>query len=37
LLDPVLRRSLDQLSALSPQQILDQRYEKFRRMGQFFA
>jgi acetyl-CoA carboxylase carboxyl transferase subunit alpha len=37
LLDPVLRRSLDQLSRLSPQQILDQRYEKFRRMGQFFA
>ncbi|MGA3293296.1 MAG: acetyl-CoA carboxylase carboxyltransferase subunit alpha [Candidatus Acidiferrales bacterium] len=37
LLEPVLARSLDELSALSPQQILDQRYEKFRRMGQFFA
>ncbi|MGD1211219.1 MAG: acetyl-CoA carboxylase carboxyltransferase subunit alpha [Candidatus Acidiferrales bacterium] len=37
LLDPVLSRSLDELSRLSPQQILDQRYEKFRHMGQFFA
>lgn len=37
LLDPVLTRVLDELSALSPQQLLDQRYEKFRRMGQFFA
>jgi acetyl-CoA carboxylase carboxyl transferase subunit alpha len=37
LLDPVLRRSLDELSLRSPQQIIDQRYEKFRRMGQFFA
>jgi acetyl-CoA carboxylase carboxyl transferase subunit alpha len=37
LLDPVLSRSLDELSRLSTQQLLDQRYEKFRRMGQFFA
>jgi acetyl-CoA carboxylase carboxyl transferase subunit alpha len=37
LLDPVLSRALDELSRLSPQQLLDQRYEKFRRMGQFFA
>jgi acetyl-CoA carboxylase carboxyl transferase subunit alpha len=37
LLDPVLSRSLDELLALSPQQILDQRYQKFRRMGQFFV
>jgi acetyl-CoA carboxylase carboxyl transferase subunit alpha len=37
LLDPVLRNSLEELSLLSAQQILDQRYEKFRRMGQFFA
>jgi acetyl-CoA carboxylase carboxyl transferase subunit alpha len=36
-LDPVLTSSLQELSALSPQQLLDQRYEKFRRMGQFFA
>ena len=37
LLDPFLARALDELSRLSPQQLLDQRYEKFRRMGQFFA
>jgi acetyl-CoA carboxylase carboxyl transferase subunit alpha len=37
LLDPFLTRSLDELSLLSPRQILDQRYDKFRRMGQFFA
>lgn len=37
LLDPVLIRVLDELSTLSPQELLDQRYEKFRRMGQFFA
>ena len=37
LLDPVLTRSLDELSRLSTQQLLDQRYEKYRRMGQFFA
>jgi acetyl-CoA carboxylase carboxyl transferase subunit alpha len=37
LLDPVLTRSLDELSRLTPQQLLDQRYEKYRRMGQFFA
>jgi acetyl-CoA carboxylase carboxyl transferase subunit alpha len=37
LLDPVLTSSLQELSALSPQQLVEQRYEKFRRMGQFFA
>ena len=37
LLEPVLVRALDELSGLSPQQIIDQRYDKFRRMGQFFA
>ncbi|MGA8366056.1 MAG: acetyl-CoA carboxylase carboxyltransferase subunit alpha [Candidatus Acidiferrales bacterium] len=37
LLDPVLARSLEELSRLSPQELLDQRYEKYRRMGQFFA
>jgi len=36
LLDPVLDRSLRDLLALSPSVLLDQRYEKFRRMGQFF-
>jgi acetyl-CoA carboxylase carboxyl transferase subunit alpha len=37
MLDPFLARALDELSRLSPRQIVDQRYEKFRRMGQFFA
>jgi acetyl-CoA carboxylase carboxyl transferase subunit alpha len=37
LLDPVLANSLAELSALSPQQLVEQRYDKFRRMGQFFA
>jgi acetyl-CoA carboxylase carboxyl transferase subunit alpha len=36
LLDPVLDRSLTDLLALAPSTLLDQRYEKFRRMGQFF-
>jgi acetyl-CoA carboxylase carboxyl transferase subunit alpha len=36
LLDPVLDRSLRDLLALAPSVLLDQRYEKFRRMGQFF-
>lgn len=37
LLDPVLVRILDELSRLTPKQLVDQRYEKFRRMGQSFA
>jgi acetyl-CoA carboxylase carboxyl transferase subunit alpha len=37
LLDPVLVRSLDELSRLSTQQLLDQRYEKYRHVGQFFV
>jgi acetyl-CoA carboxylase carboxyl transferase subunit alpha len=37
MLDPFLARALDELSRRSPRQIVDQRYEKFRRMGQFFA
>jgi acetyl-CoA carboxylase carboxyl transferase subunit alpha len=36
-LEPVLVRALGELSRFSPQQLLDKRYEKFRRMGQFFA
>jgi len=36
LLDPVLDRSLRDLLAVSPSVLLEQRYEKFRRMGQFF-
>jgi acetyl-CoA carboxylase carboxyl transferase subunit alpha len=36
-LDPILSSALNELSLLTPQQIVDQRYEKFRNMGQFFA
>jgi acetyl-CoA carboxylase carboxyl transferase subunit alpha len=35
-LDPVLQRNLDELSRLSPEELIQHRYEKFRRMGQFF-
>jgi acetyl-CoA carboxylase carboxyl transferase subunit alpha len=37
LLDPVLVRALEELAPLSPQQLVDRRYQKFRAMGQFFA
>jgi acetyl-CoA carboxylase carboxyl transferase subunit alpha len=37
LLKPFLARSLDELAALPTTHLLDQRYEKFRRMGQFFS
>jgi acetyl-CoA carboxylase carboxyl transferase subunit alpha len=37
LLDVVLARSLDELSNLSPDQLVDRRYHKFRSMGRFFA
>jgi acetyl-CoA carboxylase carboxyl transferase subunit alpha len=36
LLDRVLDRSLRDLLALAPSVLLERRYEKFRRMGQFF-
>ena len=36
-LDSVLLRALEELTPLSPQQLIDGRYEKFRAMGQFFA
>ena len=36
-LDPILAGALNELSRLSPKQIVDQRYDKFRAMGQFFA
>src|SRR6202790_2822424 len=36
LLDPVLDRSLRDLLALTSSALLENRYEKFRRMGQFF-
>ena len=37
LLEPVLSRSLDELSRLPAVELVDQRYQKFRTMGQFFA
>jgi acetyl-CoA carboxylase carboxyl transferase subunit alpha len=36
-LDPILSSALSELSRLTPKQIVEQRYEKFRNMGQFFA
>jgi acetyl-CoA carboxylase carboxyl transferase subunit alpha len=37
LLEPFLVRALDELSSLPSRELIDRRYEKFRRMGQFFA
>jgi acetyl-CoA carboxylase carboxyl transferase subunit alpha len=37
LLEPVLSRALDELSSLSPEALLQQRYDKYRHMGQFFT
>lgn len=37
LLEPVLSRALDELSQLSPEALLQQRYDKYRHMGQFFT
>jgi acetyl-CoA carboxylase carboxyl transferase subunit alpha len=37
LLEPALARTLDELSRLSTDQLLAQRLEKFRHIGQFFA
>jgi acetyl-CoA carboxylase carboxyl transferase subunit alpha len=36
-LDPFLSLALAELSKLTSKQLLDQRYDKFRRMGQFFS
>jgi acetyl-CoA carboxylase carboxyl transferase subunit alpha len=36
ILDGALQRSLTELSSYSPDELLTHRYEKFRRMGQFF-
>ncbi len=36
ILDQALRRSLAELRPLTPKELLARRYEKFRRMGQFF-
>jgi acetyl-CoA carboxylase alpha subunit len=32
-----LRASLTELARLTPQELVEQRYSKFRRMGGFFA
>lgn len=32
-----IRLALEELAPLTPQQLIDQRYEKFRKMGDFFA
>jgi acetyl-CoA carboxylase carboxyl transferase subunit alpha len=37
MLDPVLVRSLDEVSSLPVPELLQRRYDKFRRMGQFLA
>jgi len=37
LLGPALSRALDELSQLSSEALLQQRYDKFRHMGQFFS
>jgi acetyl-CoA carboxylase carboxyl transferase subunit alpha len=37
LLEPYLERSLRDLVAIPPEQLVEQRYQKFRHMGQFFA
>src|SRR5216683_6187036 len=36
LLDPVLERNLLELGQIAPRQLIESRYAKFRRMGQFF-
>jgi len=37
LLDPVLARALEELGGLTPEELVERRYQKFRKMGQFFA
>lgn len=37
MLEPYLAKSLEELSKFSSQQLIDQRYEKFRRMGLFLT
>jgi acetyl-CoA carboxylase carboxyl transferase subunit alpha len=37
MLSPVLSRTLDDLSRLAPDALLEQRYDKFRHMGQFYS
>jgi acetyl-CoA carboxylase carboxyl transferase subunit alpha len=37
MLDPILLSALDELSAMPAPQLLEKRYQRFRRMGQFFT
>ena len=37
LLEPVLARALEELGGLTPEELVERRYQKFRKMGQFFA
>jgi acetyl-CoA carboxylase carboxyl transferase subunit alpha len=37
MLSPVLLRTLDDLSRLAPEALLEQRYDKFRHIGQFYS
>lgn len=37
LLKETLRKAISELSAFSPRQLIDDRYQKFRRMGNFFV
>jgi acetyl-CoA carboxylase carboxyl transferase subunit alpha len=37
LLDPFLSRSLAELSAMPPAELLERRYGRYRKMGEFFA
>jgi acetyl-CoA carboxylase alpha subunit len=37
LIEPFIEKSLEELERLPADQLVAQRYEKFRRMGQFFA
>jgi acetyl-CoA carboxylase carboxyl transferase subunit alpha len=37
LLEPVLERAIEETSRLTPDELIERRYQKFRRMGQFFA
>jgi acetyl-CoA carboxylase carboxyl transferase subunit alpha len=37
MLSPVLLRTLDNLSSLAPEALLQQRYDKFRHIGQFYS
>jgi acetyl-CoA carboxylase carboxyl transferase subunit alpha len=37
LLEPLLARALEELDRLSPEELVERRYQKFRKMGQFFT